>query len=100
VLLAVALAQLADLATFAAGLAVLPLAAEQNPVARWLGTYAGLGAVIVAKAIVIAALVGGLEAVRRGYPRAVLWGCAFIGAGTGIVGASANLASLIAYLRG
>lgn len=98
-IVAIALAQLADLVTFFGVAAVLPLTAEANPLMRALGGYLGLTAIAAVKAAGIGVAVAILDRLAH-LPRPVRWAVASYVIGMGAGGAATNLASLIIYLRG
>ena len=91
-LVLVAIAQLADLVTFYAATSVLPLAYEQNPLARaGFATVAKLGYLFVALFVIDRWLWRRPAWLRVGFVATVV--------GLGLAGAAANVAVLAAVFR-
>ena len=90
VFIAVAVAQLLDLATFIPAVARVGIGAESNPLARML--YLSMGALGPAalKATAVALMLMGLVRVARRFPTFLLPSAALI-AGIGLFGAVSNL---------
>ena len=90
VFIAVALAQLLDLATFIPAVARVGIGAESNPLARMLYTSMGAVGPAALKATAVAIMLVGLMRVARRFPTFLLPSAALI-AGIGLVGAASNL---------
>jgi len=92
-LVLVILAQLADVVTFAAAAAALPLSHESNGLARVLGTWS-IALVPVAKLLLLLPILAIIERLEATHRRWLLAGAVAIPAGMGLAGAAANLVSL------
>ncbi len=90
VLIAVAVAQLLDLATFIPAVARVGIGAESNPLARMLYTSMGAVGPTGLKATAVAVMLVGLLRVARRFPT-LLVPSAVLAAGIGLLGAASNL---------
>lgn len=94
ILLGVAVAQLADAATFAAAVSRFGIGVESNVWAAELFTVAGLDGVLLAKLGVIVAAVMLLALTARRFPRLLVLGGA-AATGIGLIGFVTNVTSIL-----
>ena len=97
-LYAVIAAQLADLVTFYAAAAVLPIENEVDPLARLAVSLFGLGGVLVFKIAALGGLLWAATRLRTAPEWVRLTGFSFA-VGAGLSGAAANLVALSVALR-
>jgi hypothetical protein len=88
--MAVAVAQLLDLATFIPAIARVGIGAESNPLARMLYMSLGASGPAALKATAVAIMLVGLVRVARRFPTLLVPSAALV-AGIGLLGAASNL---------
>jgi len=94
----VAAAQLADVVTFYAAAAVIPIEHELDPIARLAVATAGLGAVLILKIAALGAMLWITTLIRGAPDWARITGLSLV-IGAGLAGAAANLVALLVALR-
>lgn len=89
-------AQLADLVTFYAAAAIVPVERELNPIAQATIAVVGLGGVLLVKVIFLGGFLWAATRIRGAPDWVRLTGLGFA-LGSGLAGAAANLVSLAFY---
>jgi hypothetical protein len=97
-LYAVAAAQLADVVTFYAAAAIIPLEHEVDPLVQGLVAVGGIGAVLILKIVVLGGMLWLITRMRAAPDWVQITGLSLV-IGAGLSGAAANLVSLSVALR-